>query len=147
MREDIFAEMVAKTASLPHASLHDWHTLALVAFRQAYGGGGAKLDKTNMLLRNAPRDLRWRLVGWFTELGIEVAKSNEETGILIAVSFKRAEHKQSLERAKSLHLSQIQLPEANKHSLRTEKPWFDDLELEEMGHSVRALQGGRACGK
>ncbi len=147
MRENIFTEMVAKTATFPHTSLHDWHTLALMAFRQAYNGSGAKLDKTNILLRNAPSEMRWRLVGWFTELGVEVRPSNEEADVWVAVSFKRAEHRQSLERANSLQLSQIQPSKVNKHSSRTEQPWFDDLELEEKGQSVRALQGGRACGK
>lgn len=115
-----------------------WHELAGRALRLAYSSGS--LQEINYLLMNSPIVIRRHLVSWFKQLGIMVVAHNEIKGGWCATGIEdKSKQRKMIFKSKTTPL--------NFSNNDASKRWLDDLELDNRGHSVRALQGGRASGK
>lgn len=118
--------------------------LAMHAVRLAYGGDDLKCAQA--LIELLPRKFQQSLAEWFARLGIPSQRLvisldglPNSTWIICRPTNKRLQNKI----LKTMSHNPVVLQDKETKSGKfDERPWFDDLEIDERGHSVKAYQGG-----
>lgn len=118
--------------------------LALHAVRLAYGSDDPKFAQA--LIELLPRKFQRSLADWFEHLGIPCKRLAISLDGLPNSKWLVCTPKNKKQQSKMLKMMTdcpvVLVDNESASNNFYEKPWFDDLEISERGHSVKAYQGG-----